>query len=442
MKNPLKSLGRLWQRFFRKSRMVNSQQALNIPSLIVLVLVDIFILVNVFFGLNDISSWHLSPYQAYPCYADWQDYRTDVKPGKDYEMVRGAIAQNPDNVGLLVSSPVAFNNSRSAPPIGNGQTATFRQSYEKIGVSRLGKVDQRCLDHATLKDALRTPENRKTISEIDSQLDRVSRLEADNRKIREQYDSTLLEKVAGQPRNQSINNVSAEKAKAKLDENNAEIARRKQEISDRKQTLLAEPDTQTYLNQLQNTELFNTIAKDFDRAGFWYPSIKLGLQALFLVPLITIAYGIHRFALRKNYGLVALLSWHLLIIALIPALLKVFEFLQVGAIVQWVSSTIWKIFGGLLFLVSYLQIALIPLAGFALIKLFQRFNRPSSNPKNQAATRILLSQCLNCGKKIRPQDAHCAHCGYQQYTECPSCHAMTHRHMPHCTHCGSEMPIE
>jgi hypothetical protein len=432
--NPLKKLSRLWQRFFRKSRMVNNQQALNAPSLIVLVLVDIFILVNVFFGLNDISSWHLSPSQAYPCYGEWQAYRDNSTAGKDYEMLRRAIVQNP-NEGAIYSpiAPLAEPNS---------QTGTFRQAYEKVGVSRQGKVDQQCLDYAGLKDALRTPENRKTIGEIDKKLDRVTRLEEDNRRIRQQYDSTLLEKVAGQPRNQSINNVSADKAKATLDANNTEIAQRKQEASDLKQTFLKQPSAQTYLNQLQNTDVFGAIAKGHAKASFWYPSIKLGLQALFLVPLITIAYAIHRFALRKNYGLVALLSWHLLVIALIPALLKVFEFLQVGAIAQWIIEIIGRISGGLLFLVSYLQIALIPLAGFLLIKLFQRFNRASVNPKLQAESRIRLSLCLSCGKKVGPQDAHCGHCGYRQYSECPSCHAMTHRHLPHCTHCGSEMPIE
>jgi ABC-type multidrug transport system fused ATPase/permease subunit len=431
MSNPLTKLNRLWQRFFRKSRMVNSQQALNVPSLIVLVLVDIFILVNVFFGLNDISSWHLSPEQAYPCYGEWRAYRENSTAGKDYEMLNRTIAENPGNWSSHLSGSSA-----------NSQTGTFRQAYDKAGVGRQGKVDQRCLDYAVLKDAIRTPENRKTISEINKQLDRVSKLETDNRKIREQYDSTLLEKVAGQPRNQSINNISADEAKRKQDANSAEIIQRKQEVTELKKALLAQPAAQTYLTQLQNADAFNAIAKGHDHAGFWYPSIQLGLQALFLVPLITIAYAIHRFALRKNYGLVALLSWHLLIIALIPALLKVFEFLQVGAIVQWVSAKVWQIFGGLLFLVSYLQIALIPLAGFALIKLFQRFSRVSSHPQKQAASRISLSQCLNCGKKIRPQDAHCAHCGYQQYRECPTCYAMTHRHMPHCTHCGSEMPIE
>jgi hypothetical protein len=440
MKNPLKSLGRLWQRFFRKSRMVNSQQVLNIPSLIVLVIVDIFILVNVFFGLNDISSWHLSPYEAYPCYSEWQTYRTDSTAGKDYEMLRRNVF---DRFGSgLRSFPTDVSQIPQSPIPPQSEIITFRQTYERTGFNRQGRVDQRCLDYAGLKDAIRTSENFQTINTIDGRLERITRLETDNRKIRDQYDSTLLEKVAGQPRNQSINNVSADEAKRKLDANTTEIKQRKQEVTALKQGLLAQPAAQTYLSQLQNADAFNPISQGYKQARFWYPSIKLGLQSLFLVPLIAIAYAIHRFALRKNYGLVALLSWHLLIIALIPALLKVFEFLQVGAIVQWISETVWRLFGGLLFLVSYLQIALIPMAGFLLIKLFQRFSKASIQPQRQAAMRILQSRCLNCGNHIRPDDAHCAHCGYQQYTECPNCHAMTHRHMPHCTHCGNEMPIE
>jgi hypothetical protein len=58
---------RLLSQFFNNSRTVNNEP-LNKVSLIVVILVDIFILINVFTGLNNISQWHLSPYQAYPCY--------------------------------------------------------------------------------------------------------------------------------------------------------------------------------------------------------------------------------------------------------------------------------------------------------------------------------------------------------------------------------------
>jgi predicted RNA-binding Zn-ribbon protein involved in translation (DUF1610 family) len=114
--------------------------------------------------------------------------------------------------------------------------------------------------------------------------------------------------------------------------------------------------------------------------------------------------------------------------------------LQVGVFFQWIATTIIGIFGGLLFLASYVQILLIPLAGFALIKFIQRLGKSSSKPQVKAAMRIALSQCLSCGKKVRSGDIHCAHCGYQQLAPCPTCDTLTHRHMPHCTHCGTATP--
>ena len=46
--------------FFRKTRTIDNEP-LNKVSLIVIILIDIFILVNVFSGLNDISRWYISP---------------------------------------------------------------------------------------------------------------------------------------------------------------------------------------------------------------------------------------------------------------------------------------------------------------------------------------------------------------------------------------------
>ncbi|MFO5526378.1 MAG: hypothetical protein ACLBM1_00825, partial [Cuspidothrix sp.] len=65
---------RLVGQFFNNSRRVNNEP-LNKVSLIVIILVDIFILINVFTGLSNISEWHISPYQAYPCYSEWDGYK-------------------------------------------------------------------------------------------------------------------------------------------------------------------------------------------------------------------------------------------------------------------------------------------------------------------------------------------------------------------------------
>jgi hypothetical protein len=128
-----------------------------------------------------------------------------------------------------------------------------------------------------------------------------------------------------------------------------------------------------------------------------------------------------------------LISWHLLVIFLIPLLFKVFEFLQVGVLFTFISKVIYSIFGSLLFLISYIYILLIPLLGFGLIKIFQEF---VFNSKIQMAKRVQKSQCVNCASKIRSFDIYCPHCSTYQLSECQNCHNLTYKGLPYCNQCG------
>ena len=125
----------------------------------------------------------------------------------------------------------------------------------------------------------------------------------------------------------------------------------------------------------------------------------------------------------------------MLVIFLIPLILKIFQFLQIGIIFQFFFNIISSLFGGLIFLISYAYILLIPLVGFGMIKFFQTV---VFNPKVQAVNRIQKSRCIRCAKKIRPQDSHCPHCGYYQYIECHNCHNLTYKELPYCHHCGAD----
>lgn len=399
---------RILNQFFSRSRTINNEP-LNKVSLIVLILIDIFILINVFVGLNDISQWYISPSNAYPCYSEWSDYRTKTNKDKDYEIIQRSLQTN-------------FNNQ-----------SNFKQ-YQQGAEGHLGSLSKTCLNYAQTKDQLNNSANQQTIKSIDQKQSKISIGEENNRKIRKQYDSTLLEKIAGQTRERSINAVGAEKAKQELDRNNLEISTLKKEISTLKNQLIAKPESASFLAFLQSNEQFNAVKKGYEQASFWYPSIQLAFQSLFLLPLILIALLVYNFAQRKRYGLIALISWHLLVISFIPLLFKVFEFLQVGVIFKFLFDIANILLGGLLFLVSYLYILLIPLIGFGIIKFFQKI---VFNPKIQTAKRVQNSSCVRCAKKIRPHDSHCPHCGYYQYVECQNCHQLTYKHLPYCKECGA-----
>ena len=400
----------LLSRFFNNSRTVNNEP-LNKVSLIVIILVDIFILINVFTGLNDISQWYLSPSQSYPCYFEWNDYKANTSKNKDYEFLRSSELK-------------------------------IQQTYQNAEDGHLGKVSKICLNYAESKDKLNNPENQKIITTINQTQDKISRLEQANATILQQYDSTLLEKIAGQSSGNSINQVRAEKAKQELAQNNQKISNLKQEIANLQNQLLTKPESINFLVFIKDETKFEQIKKGYENASFWYPSIQLFFQSIFLLPLIAIALLVNSFSQRRRYGLISLISWHLLVIFLIPLILKVFEFLQIGVIFQLLFNLISFLFGGLIFLINYLYILLIPVIGFGIIKFFQTI---VFNPQVQAVNRIQQSRCIRCAKKIRSQDSHCPHCGYDQYIECHNCHNLTYRGLPYCYHCGADQnsrPVE
>ncbi|MBN3950323.1 MAG: hypothetical protein HWQ38_29155 [Nostoc sp. NMS7] len=433
---------RILSQFFSKSRTINNEP-LNKVSLIVIILIDIFILINVFTGLDDISRWYISPNKAYPCYSEWQDYRTKTTKDKDYEIVR-------------LSLPSDTNNQLS-----------FQRNYQQAEAGHLGKVSKTCLQYADYKDKINNSEKQQIIKNIDQKQAKISRLEQDDRTIKAQYDSTLLEKIAGQDRQQSINQVSAEKAKQALEQNNRQISTLKQENSTLKNELLTKPESISFIAFIKDDNQFREVDKGYKKASFWYPSIQLAFQSFFLIPLILIALSVHKFAQGRGYGLISLISWHLLVIFFIPLIVKIFEFLQIGVIFKFrtyannsrnpyfqvgaihelplprvllrksykfLFDIISAIFGGLLFLISYIYILLIPIIGFGIIQFFQKF---VFNAKVQAASRVQKSHCVNCAKKIRDIDTYCPHCGYNQYIECQNCHNLTYKHLSYCKHCGT-----
>lgn len=398
-------------KFFQKTTTVNDEP-LNKVSIILIIIMDIFILSNVFMGLNDISRFYINPSQAHPCYSIWQNYRESIAKDKDYTIINSQQRQFQLD-----------NNSNN-----------LTSQYQDINQQFLGSVNDICFEYATLKDKFQLPTFQNIFKEIDDKLANIRVIEQENNTIRQQYDSTLLEEIAEQPRELSINQIEARKAKETLLNNQAKINSLQGEIDQKKQTLYSLPESKKFLDLLNSDAIFQQLEKDYQRANFWYPTIQITFQLLFLLPLIAIALWVNLQAEKAGNGQVALISWHLLVIFFIPLVVKIFQFLQVGIIFKFVFNTLSLVLGGFLFLVSYLYIFIIPLITFGLIKFCQKV---VFNKRSQASKRVQKSKCLNCAKKIPPQAPYCPHCGYSQYIECPNCHNMTYKHLPYCFHCGN-----
>jgi hypothetical protein len=400
---------RQFRRFFRQARTVNNEPV-NRASLAVIILIDLFVLFNVFSGLNDIGRWPLSPYQTYPCHSPWTGYRVNTEANRDYAILRDSMRW------------------REAPDF------SWAADYRRMNEGHLGQVSSLCLDYAATADGLDTPDNRQLLESLEENQRAIAALEQENQTIRSQYDSTLLEQIAGQPPGQSINQVEAAQARATLERNNTRLADLRQQQNNLQSELTQTPASQQFLTLLNNDTQFQTLDRQFQQASFWYPTVQMVFQALFLLPLIGLTWLVHRIADRRGYGLVALQSWHLLVIFCIPLVVKVFEVLQFGALFSWLSGVLVALLGGLLFLINYLYILLVPLVGYGIIKFLQRV---VLNPRLQVAGRVQNQKCIRCAKKLRPGDTHCPHCGYHQEVECGHCHQPTYKYLPHCRHCGA-----
>ncbi|WP_338462708.1 zinc ribbon domain-containing protein [Synechococcus elongatus IITB7] len=403
---------------FRKSRTINNEP-LNKVSLVVIIIIDIFILSNVFSGLAEVSRWPLTASESYPCYQDWQIYQDPQ------------LRQEKNQGFVLVSSAVKVGMETID---GSSPQLLLTEQYKQLQSDRLGEVAPLCWQYAERYDKISKANYSNLLTSIDERRVGISRLEDQNRKIREQYDSSLLEEIAGQAPDQAITDVSAAQARQALEANQAKIQTLRREISDFENRLLTQPTSQSFLSFLADQSRFQAVLQGYQQAGFWYPALQLLLQILFLAPLLAIAGGIHRYAQQRGYGLLALLSWHLLVIFSLPLIFKAFELLRINLIFDALSQVVQLLFGRLLFLVNYLYIFLIPAIGFGIIKIAQVW---IFNPRLQAANRVQKSRCIKCAKRLPNQEAHCPHCGHYQYVECSHCHQLTYQYLPYCRACGS-----
>lgn len=402
------SITNTFNRLVRKSTQIH-HEPINKISIVILILIDIFVLMNVFSGLGSIAEWPLTPSEEFPCYATYEKYQTDKR--------KGTFDFNASTVENIINERNLYPNIRTISP------------------KRLGSSSNLCTESIRLEKEISSSGNIKLKQSIDRDRNKISGLIQENRILQSQYDSSLLEKIAGQSRQKSINITSSDQTKAKIDTNNEKIKETKEKVKEKQTNLIKDPTVESYLRLLNDVSQYSKVKSAYQSVQFWYPNKILLLQTLFLLPLIVIAYLWHAVSTRKDKGLQALLSWHLLLIFCIPLLIKFFEFLQFGNIVRVVLESITALLGGLLFIASYGLILIIPLFGFGLIKFLQVF---IFNPRVQAKNRIQKVHCLRCNSKLRLGDEFCPFCGFEQYVDCANCHQKTYKLANFCNACGHQ----
>jgi hypothetical protein len=384
-------------------------QPLSKAALVVIIFLDLFILGSIFDGLADHTRQLTTPEERIPALC------RDIVIDADW---------NPTNRLENLARIVSRHHASYYTPDTRGDTAS---------------------QHALCAPIVRAYQAIRDDAGLARNLKETVRLRQETRELREElermkgaYDTSLLETIAGQP--QADTNVASIR-KGTADKTVALNA-----LAGKEQLLTASIEQDARVR-----ELFTRVASVSDadrqalrdelrRLNFWFPAKRLGMEMLFLLPLLAVFYYWNARSIAGGRPFQTLVSSHLLVVAVIPAFLKVAELVYdiiprrfLRQLIELLESlklvAIWH----------YLVIGVAIFAALALIYLFQKklFSR-----EKLLQRRIARGLCQECGQHLPAGSRHCPACGAAQYRACSQCHERTHVHGRYCMACGHDAQPE
>ncbi len=372
--------------------------------LTIVLLLDLFILASLFQGLSDHTSQLVSPIEYIPQHCrdiviaeEWNEGKRLTRIAQIAAEYRNRIYYPDTNAELMQVHPICL-------PITDLMLSIKRDA----------------LLSETLNAYLRY---RNTTNQFSSELERS----------RAAYDTSLLEDIAEQAGNQD--DVAAIKRQAKGV--TAQLNRLSKEESQTRDLLLQNDAIQQLFSIIegsspQDREL---LLQELRHLNFWYPVKRLGMELVFLLPLIVIFYLWNSKSLAKARPYQSLVSSHLLVVVFIPVLFKVLELVYeilpkklLKHIFDWLQSfnlvAIWH----------YLSMGAGIAAALALIYVMQQ--RLFSQEKI-VQKRIAKGQCQNCGVRLPAENNACFQCGFKLTRQCATCSKETFVYGKYCRECGA-----
>jgi len=377
-------------------------------ALTVVLMLDVFILMSIFRGLDDHSDQLASPYDVIPAHCRAIVVDRAWSPNNALDKIAQAIP-------YYKNDPDYRNPLRQL----NDVHAACRPLLRMLE----GIANDRSLA-ASLGKQLRLGTQ---IGQVNSKLE----------KIRGAYDTSLLETIAQQ---NSANNEVAE-LKARVRELTAKLNQLSKEQRNVAQRIVQAPAIAQLLNLIgePSADAAADLEAELIMLRYWQPVKRLGMELLFLLPLICAFYFWNSRSLRANRPYQTLVSAHLLTVACIPVVFKVFELLH-DIIPYRFFTELFDLLRELnaVAIWHYLMMAVVIAVALALTYLLQM---KVFSHQRLIKKRIAKSLCQNCGVGIGPQDNACALCGFKQFKSCDNCAQSTYVFAPFCRECG-ELPTQ
>jgi len=380
-------------------------QPIGKATLTVVILLDIFILFSIFDGLEDHTAQLTSPYEYIPQHC--RDMVLDRDWHKTDRLVR---------IARIVSTYRGSYYRHAARP----DKETMHPQC--AGLAHL--IDAVTDDDELSASLTRYLQARRESTSAKSELDRT----------RGAYDTTLLESIAGENRQ----NQRSQQLGKSVSEATEKISAL--EIEQESIELVA--DSNEHLSALfRATDAITLDERDNLRESlrsrnFWYPVMRLGMEMLFLLPLLIGFYYWNARSIARARPFQSLVSSHLLVVTFIPVLFKILE-LFYDIIPQKILKKVIDLLVSLQLVAIwyYLLMGLAVLAALALIYLLQK---KLFSHERLLERRIAKGQCQECGAQLQGDIAACPFCGSGQFRECSHCNRPTWLHGKYCRECGHQ----
>lgn len=378
-----------------------NDQPLSRAALVIILFLDIFILISIFNGLDQHTRQLSSP--------------DEYIPSSCREIVINRHWYSANRMENLSQIVVSFKTSDYQPeektkerhPLCGPYVDLFDQI--KNDKKLAGIVDDR---HKAVLEA----------KELQRQIDA----------LKGAYDTSLLETIAKQQEGQT--KVDAVRNDFQQKTNALNIL--KSRIASLEQTIDGDAKVKQLWERLQGLQEQDRekLLSDLRRLNFWFPVKRLGMQLLFLLPLFAVFYGWNHVSIRKNRGVQALVSSHLLGVSFIPIFCKIIETIY-DIIPKILLKKIFDLLESLKLVAiwHYLVIAFAIVVALLLIYIFQK---KLFSQEKLIERRISKGDCQHCGKHLPPGSQACPFCGFVQFKSCGNCGKRTHVHGKYCQECG------
>ena len=390
---------------FRQRLTRLDDQPLSRAALTVLIFLDFFILSSIFNGLDVHTHQLPGPDQRVP-----QLCRDIVLDGN------WNPANRLENLGRLV---VAFNSRTYHAP------ADVRDDVAQPLCKPIVKAYAAIRDDSALTQSFRQYQDaQREVQSLRTEIDRAKGA----------YDTRLLENIAGQaPAGGDAAAIGKRLAERTASMNN--LARRQTELE---ASLGADPKVRSLLDLVDaiTPAQREALRDELRDLNFWHPVKRLGMELVFLLPLLLAFYFWNARSIAAGSKFQVLISSHLLVVTCIPVVARLLR-LVYDVIPHRLIKQVIELLEHyrLVALWHYLVMALAIAAALGLIYFFQK---KLFSPEKLALPRIARGQCQSCGMQLPAASAHCPGCGAGQYRDCPLCGRPTFVNGRHCTTCGGQ----